>query len=115
MISICVEIDCTPLVGMSNPNIDLIFDDLNFYNLHLRLQFTMCHKFERLQPLKTCWMSPTFTKPSRLGCTTECATNTYKSTKVSNIIMPKCYRLICALSFAIGGYEPHNIKPTFIV
>jgi hypothetical protein len=76
MMSNCVEVDCTPLVGMSNPIVHLIFDDPNFYNLHLILQFTMCHKFERLQPSKTCWMSPTFTKPNRLGCIIECATNT---------------------------------------
>ncbi len=39
----------------------------------------------------SCWVSPTFTKPSKLGCNFDCATNTYKSTKISNIIIPKCY------------------------
>jgi hypothetical protein len=54
MMSNCVEVDCTPSIGVSNPIVHLIFDHLDFYSLHLRLQFTMCHKLERLQPLKTC-------------------------------------------------------------
>jgi hypothetical protein len=80
---------------------------------HLRLHFAMCFELERLQPLKTCWVSLAFTKPTRLGCTIECVANIYRSIRIS-IIIPECYQTICTLPLTVGGYEPHTLKPTLI-